>query len=168
MIENVGKLWYKDKIVFYRFHKENITMYNLIDTIMYMFYILYLHLFYFIDMKCPINQDRGRHCLGWLYPGRLPGQERKKCKASFARERLVIVGFWVTLITLQRFSSDHASSKSPFDQSPPHPLGFTVGEWPPAGPVRETGPQKRRALEMHFSTSTILIIDYFNRGQSSR
>ncbi len=41
MIENVGKLWYKDKIVFYKFHKANITVYNLIDNIMYhMFYIL--------------------------------------------------------------------------------------------------------------------------------
>jgi hypothetical protein len=34
----------------------------------------------------------------------------------------------VRLMTLQKLSSGHAPSKFPFDQSPPHPPGFTAGE----------------------------------------
>ncbi len=63
-------------------------------------------------------------------------RRREKYEASFFRGDVVILGFRVRLVTLQKFSSDHAPSKSPFDQSPPLLfvwLGFTAGEWPPAG-----------------------------------
>jgi hypothetical protein len=52
-------------------------------------------------------------------------KKREKFEASFTRERLVIVDFLVRLMTLQK---DHGPSKSPFNQSPPHPPGFTAGE----------------------------------------
>jgi hypothetical protein len=52
----------------------------------------------------------------------LAGEE--EYEASFARERLVIAGFPDRLMTLQKFFSDNPSSKSPFDQSPPHPPGY--------------------------------------------
>jgi len=64
-----------------------------------------------------IDCDRGD------YPA---SEEERSGEASFSRERLVIVGFLVVLMTLQKFSSDHEPSKSPFDQSPPILSGLTV------------------------------------------
>jgi hypothetical protein len=52
-------------------------------------------------------------------------KKKEKFEANFTRGRLVIVDFLVRLMTLLK---DHAPSKSPFDQSPPHPPGFTAGE----------------------------------------
>ncbi len=54
--------------------------------------------------------------------------ERREYEASFARERLVVVGFLVRIISLQKFSPCHELSKSPFDKSLPHPLVITTDE----------------------------------------
>jgi hypothetical protein len=53
-----------------------------------------------------------------------PVKKREEYEASFTRERLVIAGFPDRLMTLQKFFSDNPPSKSPFDQSPPHPPGY--------------------------------------------
>ena len=46
-------------------------------------------------------------------------EKKREVRGKFFRRDVVILGFRVRLMTLQKFSSDHAPSKSPFDQSPP-------------------------------------------------
>ncbi|EFX60915.1 hypothetical protein DAPPUDRAFT_122728, partial [Daphnia pulex] len=46
-------------------------------------------------------------------------EKKREVRGKFFRGDVVILGFRVRLMTLQKFSSDHAPSKSPFDQSPP-------------------------------------------------
>jgi hypothetical protein len=60
-------------------------------------------------------------------PKEITWTRKKKIKfeANFTRERLVIIDFLVRLMTLLKH---HAPAKSPFDQCPPHPPGFTAGE----------------------------------------
>ncbi len=68
----------------------------------------------------------------------------------------------VTLIPLQRFSLDHAPSMSPFDQSPPHPLGNHSGCV--LSDHRQVQLEKRgHRKEGSPDYSLIYIIDYFNR-----
>jgi len=52
-------------------------------------YCIYFIFIYFILLIW--NQDRGRHCLGWLYPGRLPGKESKASFASSIRALLILL-----------------------------------------------------------------------------
>jgi hypothetical protein len=46
-------------------------------------------------------------------------EERREDEASFARERLVVVGFMVRITSLQKFSPGYELPMSPFDHSPP-------------------------------------------------
>ncbi len=101
-------------------------------------------------------------------------KKREECEASFTRERLVIIGFRVRLMT--KFSSDHAPSKSPFDQSPPlllvsqrvsdHRRALVSGYL-----VRETGPQRRReprnALVIYKHLNNLSILNFSASDHSS-
>ena len=46
-------------------------------------------------------------------------EKKREVRGKFFRGDVFMLGFRVRLMTLQKFSSDHAPSKSPFDQSPP-------------------------------------------------
>ncbi len=58
----------------------------------------------------------------------LDKKEEKSVQGQFYLERLIILDFLVRQMTIQKFSSGHAPSKSPFEQRPPHPPDFTTGE----------------------------------------
>jgi hypothetical protein len=77
-----------------------------------------------------INQEKSEGDTALTVPREITWTVKKReGRGQFYWRDIVIVGFWVRLMTLQKLSYKiMRPSKSPFDQRPPLLLVFTAGE----------------------------------------